>query len=98
MSCNIKFNFVPSNSIISFRHGNKVGFYLFVTPKEADVDCVVEFQMKHDYIHTILGSGVSSTAQAEGQGDKAVVVQPIKEIKWITHQIKLNLGKVSQTN
>lgn len=70
--------------------------YLFVTPKEADVDCIIEFQMKHDYVHTILGSGVGTPSPAEGQADKAAV-QPIKEIKWVTHQIKLNLGKVAQS-
>lgn len=74
--------------MISFRQGNKLGIYLFVTPLKADNECIVEFRMKHDYIYTIIQTPLASSES----GDKS---QPIKETKWITHMIRLNLGNVS---
>ncbi|XP_017492359.1 PREDICTED: dynactin subunit 4-like [Rhagoletis zephyria] len=81
-----KFNDDPN--VISLRQGNKLGIYLFVTPTKGEVDCVVEFRMKHDYVYTI---PTPLNPQHEF-GDKQ---QPSKEVKWITHSIRVNLGNIS---
>ena len=71
-------------SVISFRQGNKLGIILFVTPTKAGVDCIIEFRMKHDYTYTVI--------PPTQERDK---LQPTKETKWITHLVRVNLGKIS---
>ena len=74
---------VDDKNVVSFRSGNKIGLYLFVTPLTVDRDCVVEFRLKHDYVVTIL------PISAPDNKDKASV-----ETKWIIQTMRLNFGKI----
>lgn len=77
---------VPDDpNVVSFRTGNKVGVFLFVTPLTVDRDCVVEFKLKHDYVMTVIGSG----------NDPLMKKKPTSEVRWITQSMKLNLGKIA---
>ena len=72
-------------SVVSFRNGNKIGIFLFVTPLSIDRDCVVEFRLKHDFVVTILPLSSS---------DSAKTGKATNEVKWITQTMRLNLGKI----
>ncbi|KAH7640178.1 dynactin subunit 4 [Dermatophagoides farinae] len=88
-SSSSKFNDDPN--VISFRQGNKIGVYLFVTPKQGNgVECQVQFRMKHDYVHSILPSTLKPANQNVEETFKTT-----KETKWVTHMIKVNLANIS---
>ena len=59
-----------------------------MTPLKADIECIVELRMKHDYVYTIIQTPISPNES----GDKST---PTKETKWISHFIRLNIGNVS---
>ncbi|OTF82844.1 dynactin subunit 4-like protein [Euroglyphus maynei] len=90
-SSNSKFNDDPN--VISFRQGNKIGIYLFVTPKQGNgAPCQIQFRMKHDYVHSILPSTLK---QAPNQNAEEIVFKTTKETKWVSHKIKVNLSDIS---
>ena len=76
---------VDDPNVVSFRTGNKIGVYLFVTPLTMDRDCIVEFRLKHDYVVTFLPLSSADPTRKSN---------PSSEIKWINQTIKLNLGKI----
>lgn len=82
---NLSINFLLAFSVVAFRKDNKLGVFLFVTPNKSNVDCLIEFCLKHDYIHTIL--------TPTGNENKS---QSTTETKWITHLIQVNLGNVQE--
>lgn len=65
-----------------------MGIYLFVTPKQSNVECNIEFRMKHDYVYTTIPTSLNPNESNEQ-------TQPTKETKWITHTIKVNLGYIN---
>jgi len=40
-------------NVISFRKANKIGFYVTVTPRQADENCIITFKLKHDFVTNI---------------------------------------------
>lgn len=65
-------------NVISFRKANKIGFYVTVTPKEQNKDCIISFSLKHDFESNI----------NEKNRLKEVELSPI------SNNLYLNLGKV----
>ncbi|XP_027205743.2 dynactin subunit 4 isoform X1 [Dermatophagoides pteronyssinus] len=91
-SSNSKFNDDPN--VISFRQGNKIGIYLFVTPKQGNgVQCQIQFRMKHDYVHSILPSTLKPASNTALNTEETF--KTTKETKWISHMIKVNLANIS---
>ncbi len=72
--------FQPFFSAISFRKGNKLGFYIRVTPLELG-DCKFKLRIKHDFVNTVIQSHNSGTDRQS-------------QLSWITHQLSVNLGQV----
>ncbi|UXI18192.1 hypothetical protein NH340_JMT04135 [Sarcoptes scabiei] len=81
-----KFNDDPN--VISFRKNNKLGIYIYITPKKSMEKCQVEFRLRHDYVCNNITTTLSPQSEL---GDKN---EPIKEVKWITHTVKVLLGNV----
>jgi len=65
---------------VSFRKGNKLGFWLTLTPLKCG-ECRFRLRMKHDFVNTVIQSHSNSTDRQS-------------QISWITHLISINLGKV----
>lgn len=91
--------FTDDPNVVAFRHGNKLGIYLYVTPLkkiEDAADCIIEFRLKHDYVYTLLPIPAISTSPATTptepiSGDKSTLKQ---DVKWISHYMRLNLGPI----
>lgn len=91
--------FTDDPNVVAFRHGNKLGIYLYVTPLkkiEDAADCIIEFRLKHDYVYTLLPIPAIPTSPATTptepiSGDKSTLKQ---DVKWISHYMRLNLGPI----
>ncbi|XP_054161438.1 dynactin subunit 4-like [Oppia nitens] len=73
--------FNDDKNFISFRKGNKLGFYINVCPLKSG-ECKFRLGMKHDFINTVIQTSKESSVERQPQ------------ILWITHQIWINLGDV----
>ncbi|CAG2121349.1 unnamed protein product, partial [Medioppia subpectinata] len=78
---NFQSQFNDDNNFISFRKGNKLGFYINVCPLKTG-ECRFRIGMKHDFVNTVIQS------TREGPNDRQ------SQISWITHKIWINLGDV----
>lgn len=67
-------------NVISFRKSNKIGFFVIVTPKQLNQNCIITFSLKHDFINNI----------TEKNGQKEF------QISSISNNLYLDLGEVKE--
>lgn len=65
-------------AVISFRKANKIGFYVTVTPRKANENCIITFNLKHDFVANI----------TEKNGQKEL------QISTISNNLYLDLGRI----
>ena len=65
-------------NVISFRKANKIGFYVSVTPRKANENCIITFNLKHDFVTNI----------TEKNGQKEL------QISTISNNLYLDLGRI----
>lgn len=73
--------FKDDPNVVIFRKANKLAIILKILPQKKDEDIKIGFKLQHDFINTVV----------QLQGD-----QREPQIVWLTHDMVLNLGRVSE--